>query len=152
MVLRAVTSDDMYLLFQWVNDPDSRVSSTSGELITWDQHVTWFLNMLNSQNHWAYILQKNNEPCGIIRFQSSNGENTLSYSIAPQFRGLGLSKILLELGLKMFAGESGNHKVSGLISKENTKSQKAFLRVGFKEVGNVTVGKRIFKKYCLTIV
>lgn len=150
-ILRRATHADAVFLYELANDPETRSASVNQGLIPWADHLSWFHKVTNSPDHWVYILERNGMPAGTIRFQITDDGPSLSYAIAPGARGLGLSAVLLNLGIQTFAAETKHRTIVGLIAEENIRSQKAFAKAAFSETGQKSIEGRLYRKYELRL-
>ena len=95
--LRIATSEDMELLFRWVNDESVRKASFQTELITWETHVEWFERIMKSENIFQFIYECDGKEVGQVRLKIQNETGLISYSIAPEWRGAGKATRMLNL-------------------------------------------------------
>jgi UDP-2,4-diacetamido-2,4,6-trideoxy-beta-L-altropyranose hydrolase len=136
--IRRATLDDVMLYFEWANDPDVRKHSFSQETILLANHEHWFQKKLSDTNAFLYILELQHIPAGQIRFDVGiEGEGKqrvaeIGFSVAADFRGQGLSSVLLTLGVEHFVQEATPPiLVKGAVKHDNPASNKAFLSAGF---------------------
>ena len=129
---RLATSDDVDLLFSWVNDTKVRKNSFSSDDISYEEHIQWFTSVLSSEDTEIFIYILNEEPIGQVRLKYEGQTATISYSIAAKFRGQGLGKRMIH--------DIAEHilqlhpEVSILIAKvkgDNIASQKIFESEGY---------------------
>lgn len=133
--LRDVCDEDMDLLYKWANDPVVRQNAFHTEPISYEEHKNWFQRILKDEECVQYIFLKDNEPVGQIRFNIKADEAVIGYSVAPEMRGKGYGKTLLEMGTEKFIKTYPHiKKVVGQVKKENMASKKCFTDIGFKEV------------------
>jgi len=139
--LRRAQENDSELLWKWANDPEVRQSAFNSKNIAWEDHQTWFLNKQNDSNCVQYIaLNRYDVPIGQVRFDIKDSVAEIDYSVGKDFRGMGLGKILLKRGIKLFCTEEENPiTILGCVKKENEPSNRAFQGVGFLEVGEKTI-------------
>nr|NJM03024.1 UDP-2,4-diacetamido-2,4,6-trideoxy-beta-L-altropyranose hydrolase [Desulfobacula sp.] len=101
VMMRPAGFNDADLLFKWANDQEVRSSSFNSDPISWEEHLEWFSQKLRDKNSWVFIAEnKIGDPIGQIRFERRDDCFKISYSLDQKFRGLGLGKNLLELGLQ----------------------------------------------------
>ena len=136
--IREATQNDIKDVFDWRNDPNTRMMSRSSGVISWDRHVSWFDKVLNTPTVWLLICQLNDtkQSVGTIRFQISAEKVIISINLAPSSRGFGLSKPCLEAALCYFQRAGSKFDaVYAEIYEENTTSIRAFQSVGFVPIG-----------------
>lgn len=133
--IRACRAEDIHLLFNWANDPETRENAFTQELIKWEDHVKWFNSRISSDRCRIYILEFNNVPAGQIRFDKNEQEElVISYSVDEKLRGKGLGRKIVELGLKEITGWGNN--IKALVKKNNPASIRVFETLGFLKTEN----------------
>lgn len=139
--LRRINRNDLELLFNWRNHPKIRSNSFDKRELSFADHQEWFKNILNSQNVITYILEKDQIPVGVIRFDIEGEEGAkINYLIDPLEQGKGFGTIILDLGVrKIFEDNWGLKKVYGIVLKENFASIKIFKKLSFVNVFEDTV-------------
>ena len=132
--LRDAEADDINLLFTWANDPVTRKNAFHTEQIPFEDHKRWFTKLLNDSTQRQYIFMKNGQPVGQIRFSISEDEAEIDYSIAPDKRGYGYGKCMIELAKKRFHADCPEvKKLIGQVKIENYASSNCFKKSGFDE-------------------
>lgn len=71
-----------------------------------------------------YVLESDKKPVGQIRFEYDYPHWWLNYSLAAEFRGQGLGKILVEMGIKQLVQDVGIVSVRAVVKPENKASYK----------------------------
>lgn len=131
--LRDARAEDIHLYFAWANDPEVRHQSFRAEPIPWSEHQPWFAQRLAE----AMLLVAQDEagvPLGQVRFERTDGRWTIHYSVAPEFRGIGLGAKMLSSAIAELRRRHPGARVRGAIKPENTASLRVFATLGFKEV------------------
>ena len=104
VVLRDTSRDDCEMYWHWVNDPEVRKQSHNSELIEWEEHKYWFNKQLGRDNVRMFVAYNWSSPkavpVGQIRFEYTNKEWNLSYSVDAEHRRQGIGKQMIELGIK----------------------------------------------------
>lgn len=138
MMMRPAGFNDAELLFKWANDQEVRSSSFNSDPISWEEHLEWFRQKLKDKNSWIFIAaNKIGDPIGQIRFDGRDDLLNISYSLDKRFRGLGLGKNLLELGLQTIRTRLQKPcRMQGLIKKDNVASKMSFEKTGFTSIKN----------------
>lgn len=126
--LRPITKEDCLLLFNWANDPDVRKNAIKADPIEIECHIQWFQKKLNTQDSHIFILEKEDYPIGQIRFDKEEDYWLIDFLIRKEYRGMGMGKIIVELGVKNFNG-----KIKAWVKKENMASCKVFENLGFRK-------------------
>lgn len=132
--LRKVRQEDCEILWRWANDPIVRAASFSSEPITWNDHIKWLNNKLNSSNCYQFIgVNNENRPIGQIRFDIDfQLEAEVDISIAPNERGKGYANDLIKSSIKYLFENTNIKLVNAIIKSENISSIKSFSTSGFE--------------------
>ena len=138
IVMRRARSSDVGVMFFWVNDKTARDQSFNTEFITFEQHMTWFTEKMNTRDCLMFIGEVyQGLPLGQVRFDYNDGTRdvTVSIFVDPCFRGLGVAKKLLSLAMEQFqqTSEFGSRLIAE-IKTNNIASQKLFCSLGFRQI------------------
>ncbi|RMA65987.1 UDP-2,4-diacetamido-2,4,6-trideoxy-beta-L-altropyranose hydrolase [Ulvibacter antarcticus] len=141
--LRPANEKDMLLLFDWANDPDVRKNAFNSEKIELENHKKWYSNKIKDANTKILILEKDELPLGQIRFDKTDDNWTIDYSIDAKYRGLGLGGRIIELGI-----EHLKEDVKAIVKVDNIGSCKVFENLGFTNTneGNINVYQKKWKR------
>lgn len=120
MKLRAATIEDARLLFDWRNEPLTRVMSVKTEPITWEGHLQWLSARLARPEPGLYVCEDDKSPCGMVRIDGDE----ISYSVDREFRGKGLATRMLMLARHHFGPKRAR------IKRGNEASAKAATKAG----------------------
>lgn len=136
IIAKQFTVDDIDMVYDWSNDPLVRQNSFSQEFISYEEHKNWILKYLKADNnqHRLFILYNNNNAVGLVRldFCSAFEEWRISYLVAAEFRGKGLSKDILKSALLKFTIDRPDiTNLYAEVKYGNKASQKTFSRIGF---------------------
>lgn len=135
IVTRRAKSSDVDTYFNWANDTITRQNSLNPEQITYNEHIKWFKNKLES-NTDLLVFEKDQKPIGQVRFEFEMDSAVINYSVAPEFRGKGFGFVILKLAIQELT-ESKNiilKKVIGVVKKNNFPSNKLFEQLNFSIV------------------
>lgn len=131
-LLRKVVLEDADLILEWRNDITTRKNSKNMDFISADTHYDWMRKVLASDDLF-YIFQVCSVPVGVIRLAIADGVGTISYNIAPNKRGCGYGKRIVQL-LENYLVEIGVcTRLRAEVKKDNIASQKIFLGQNFIE-------------------
>lgn len=140
MFFRRVEPRDADMLLEWRNDVDTRRNSLNMDIVAGEAHHSWLNHVLLS-NDLFFILQVDDEPVGYVRVSINGNVGKISYSIAPEKRGLGYGKQIINM-LERYVYDSGI-KISLLaeVKKENIASRKIFINQGYveKDIGECCI-------------
>jgi UDP-2,4-diacetamido-2,4,6-trideoxy-beta-L-altropyranose hydrolase len=130
---RLATAADEGLLLEWANDPATRRNALVPGKIDPATHRQWFERRLNNADGCRiYIAESAGAvPAGQIRFERFEDGWEVHYALAPEFRGLGLGRQMLEQALATFAGDVGDALIIGRVKGDNRASLKIFESLGF---------------------
>ena len=130
--LRPAQPGDCDLLFDWANDPQARQNSLNSEAIPPDTHQRWFRDRLESAQAYLLIgIDERETPAGIVRFEERDGRHTVSFTVAPEFRGRGVASHLLHQGIEWLRLIEPAAKVNGVAKRDNVASRRTMERCGF---------------------
>ena len=142
--LRPVQATDSAQLLAWTNDPVTRQQSFDPAPVPLTRHEAWLAGQLAQPTRYLLLLAEavdTGEPAGLIRFALSLASEdvtttaTLSYSLAPAYRGRGWAAPLLLAGTRaLLAVFPQVGRVVGEVKADNLASVRAFRRAGFTEV------------------
>lgn len=128
--IRKAVASDVDLLFNWTNDELVRRHSFSSELIPYESHCNWYQKKIKDENSMFFIIQQDNTPAGLVRFDIEEGTATIGVSIDKNFRGKGLGAKIIALGVESYFNEK-ELPILASIKNENVASIKSFKKAGF---------------------
>lgn len=131
---RRATISDMLLYLEWRNEVSTRENSLSSELISEDTHQKWFYEKVNSSDCLMLLFESDNTPCGQVRLDLIDLDSyQISYSVAKDFRGLGLGKVILKIALDECRKNHLNDcKFIAHVTRNNFASIKTLESIGFQ--------------------
>ena len=132
--LRPATSEDLMLLYKWVNDSAVRKNSLNTKNISIAEHKNWFEKSLADDDVKIFILMKEEEPIGQVRLNKTGNVHTISYSIDVNYRAQGYGKIILQLLENKLAEKNFVGVLVGSVKKNNVASQLIFKSLGYEEI------------------
>lgn len=137
---------DAEILFEWRNDPDARINSINMDKVLWENHLPWLEKTLNNPSRFLFVAEENQSPVGTIRADmSKNGkEFKLSWTVAPEARGKGMSKkmVALILGENFLRGKI----LKAEIKEKNIPSIKIAESLGFQKGKEISEGLFMWTK------
>jgi len=131
LTIEEASVEDVNILFDWANDLEVRANAFNSKKILWEDHLNWFQSKLKNSNSKIFILRLNGVPVGQIRFDYINKFWEIDYSIDNLFRGKGLGKKIVELGIKKLNSEGF---IKAKVKKTNPVSIRVFQKLGFELV------------------
>ena len=132
--LREATERDRDLLLSWAQDPVIRSAGFSVDPITAEEHAAWFASRLGSRGAARiWIGLDADRPMGVFRVErATDGALVISISVAPDQRGRGRSRPLLEAGLRATRAAFGAVRFRAWIRADNAPSLALFVGAGFE--------------------
>jgi ribosomal protein S18 acetylase RimI-like enzyme len=115
-----------------VNDPGVRRASLASEPISWTTHTDWFKKFLSHPGKHLFIAELNGLPVGQIRFEPIDNRLRLSYAVDPLFRGRGIGREIVEIGVREIRRIAPN-PILAEVRAENQASLRVFRALGFEE-------------------
>lgn len=119
--IRKATSLDILLYWHWVNDPVVRKNSFNENTKEWKKHQEWFNNSLNSPDTILLLIESSFGPIGQVRFDQTGSYYAIDYSLAKQFRGFGLAKVVLSMAIEYLSQKGSTLTLTGEVKKSNIK-------------------------------
>ena len=124
------------LVFEWVNDPESRANSFTTRPIDWEEHCAWFARLLQDPGRILYVALAGAEPIGYARFESAGtGQADVSIALDVAWRGRRVSAPVIRLATAAAARELGLETVHAYVKAQNDVSVRAFLTAGYLQQG-----------------
>lgn len=132
--LRPATIDDCQMIYEWINETETRKQSFSTEHISWETHKKWFDNCMNCAERKLYVCCHAEEQIGQYRIDIlSDTEVVISYSIAKEYRNRGYGSEMLRAGEALIRKTMSRVcRIKAEVKKENMASQKMLLENGYK--------------------
>lgn len=143
LTVRQAELADCALFWIWANDPVVRQQSFNPEPISYENHQEWFETKVRNEDSIFLVVESCTGPLGQVRFDLNEGHAVINYSIARQFRGLGLGSKLLEMCICAFRDD---HKIDLVanVKASNPASLKIFRELGFEERNNADQHQHCF--------
>lgn len=134
--LRLATESDCDLLFKWTNDQEVRRNSFNTNPIKYDEHKSWFIKKLSSNESYIFICYLEKTPVGQIRFDvSDKNKGTISYSVDYNYRKKGVGKSMISLLEDiLFNMRSDIKELIAYVKHDNKPSQSIFRNLGYTEI------------------
>lgn len=138
MKLVPVTQSFQSLIDQWFT------ADVAGqkELSSYMNLESW-MNLLHSSTRWAWIAYEGDEAIGFLDLEKAGIKGYFSVYLAPQYRGQGKSRLLLQTLIEE-ASKHGIKQLEAGAEESNIASQKALLAIGFTENGRDKDNYRVF--------
>jgi UDP-2,4-diacetamido-2,4,6-trideoxy-beta-L-altropyranose hydrolase len=100
ITVRTATEADAERLLAWANDPATRAAGFHPSPIDPGEHERWLTARLASGSGRLFIGLDGDRPVGQVRLEADDdGRVEVGISVAPEARGRGIGRALLEAGL-----------------------------------------------------
>ncbi|MDP2950881.1 MAG: GNAT family N-acetyltransferase [bacterium] len=128
ITLRKAHREDAKFLFALRNDVEAFKYYKTPRAVTWDEHIKWFQEAINSQ----YVIMLGKERAGQLRLrgEGDDGKAIVSVSLSKEQRGKGLGTLGLQEGIRL-AKQLGFKELVAEIHQDNLASLKLFQKLGF---------------------
>jgi RimJ/RimL family protein N-acetyltransferase len=140
--VRPATAGDADRLLAWANDPITRATGFYPAPIDSATHDRWLHDRLSSPTSRLYVGLEDGRPIGMVRLDlEADGRVEVGISVAPDSRGRGIGRALLEAGLAAGLADS-DLDVAVFVARirpENAASIALFAGAGFEPAGTDTV-------------
>lgn len=133
---REANINDSKQIFEWRNDPVTRLSFFSKTKIDWNEHQNWFKNMLADENSLIIIVEDVDKKLGVVRYDKTGSHHVVSLNTNPEHRGKGLSADILLCSEKIVKNKYQDIKIQAEVLNTNFLSKKTFLRAGYELLSN----------------
>jgi RimJ/RimL family protein N-acetyltransferase len=133
LTVREAVEEDLQLYYIWANDPEVRASSFHSDPISPEDHGKWFIGRLRDPDCSMYVFEMDDKAAGQVRIEKQ-GKAIISISIDKQFRGKGLSSLMLEQAVQLFKKEN-DQTIFAYIKPGNQASIHSFTKAGFRFSG-----------------
>lgn len=141
LILRKATIEDALLTYKWGTDPTVRQNSINKDFFTFESHLKWFEQKLNSPET-VYLILMERFPLGQIRFDRYHDGWLISFMIDEVFRNNGLGKWIVENGMSVV----GAGIFYAYVVKENIASNKIFESLSFYPIESDVEGTYKYMK------
>ena len=134
-LLRNAKDTDVDLTYIWAANPKIRTFSFNQNEIVFEEHKQWFFKKIKSKDCYYFLLDKNIETIGSIRFDIKENEAIISYLIDSKYFGSGYGVVLLQKGIQRLINLNDKRisKIVGYVMKNNFPSIKAFEKLNFEK-------------------
>jgi RimJ/RimL family protein N-acetyltransferase len=129
--LRPATSEDVYLLFAWRNDPKTRAASRQTAPVAWSEHSAWLESVLASPDRVIRIAEMRGHAVGVVRADRSPSGWELSWTVAPEARRSGVGRNMVRSFAAILEGP-----LRAVIRKRHPASAKVAAAAGLVPAGD----------------
>jgi len=135
--LRKLSIKDSDMIYQWRNDDLIVSLSSNQKKVNKKEHQSWIKASLENPKRIIYIIEKDNEPMGQIRFDKDIKQEKLCYIsiyLISGFKSRGYGKKALALAFDEIFNFWHDTTIQAKVRQENNTSKKFFLNLGFKKI------------------
>jgi UDP-2,4-diacetamido-2,4,6-trideoxy-beta-L-altropyranose hydrolase len=132
--LRPATEADGRLLWEWANDAAVRANAFHSDPIPWETHQAWLAARLASVHSRIWIMERDGEPVGQIRYDRQGDVAEIGISVAAAYRGQGIGQALLGASCPRACAELQVRRLVALVKPHNRASAHAFEHAGFRQL------------------
>ena len=135
LYIRKAEYSDMDILFEWANDPLTRLNSLNQDTIPYQSHKEWFKRKISSNTSIIFIYHLEQENIGQVRLDINDSTANINYSISPLHRGKGYGNKILQLIENKIKHEYTDIKtLTAVVKNENIASLKIFRKLKYNEI------------------
>ncbi len=147
---REATSSDSSLLLKWRNEAFVRQNSFSSNVVTAEEHDSWFSNVLQSQSD-LWIVENQSEPIAQVRmdFDQRLLEATISISLDAKVRGQGWGTLIIEKACRQVFNSDDVDEIVAMIKPDNSASVRAFEKAGFVKENEIAIRNQAARRFVL---
>lgn len=131
--LRPVRWADADVLLAWANDPGTRSASFTTGPIARPDHLRWLEGSLLSPTRRLFIGWADGQPIGTVRLDDTPEGAVVGITVAPEQRGRGRGRRLLDL-LRIWATGSSVPRLVAWVRHDNPASLRLFHAAGYQPV------------------
>jgi RimJ/RimL family protein N-acetyltransferase len=143
--LRPAVGGDEALLLAWANDPEVRRWAFHPEPIAAPTHREWLRARLADRQVRLWILVEAGIAKGQLRCEHIEGAVRVNYSIATEWRGAGLGRAMLLMGVGQCRSLWPDAALKAEVMEGNVGSERALKAAGFIATAT-TPGRRGFMR------
>lgn len=137
MTLHKLSENDLSQILEWRNAPEVRRNMYSNHIITWEEHLAWFLAIQHDPTKLWYLYIQNEVPLGVVYFTSYSAKYRNAFwgfyasNHAPRGTGLNMEFDALEHAFFQLQ----LHKLNCEVIEFNKKVINMHKKCGFIEEG-----------------
>ncbi len=132
--LRPATISDREMVFRWRNDPFVVAHGSFLRDVEWEEHKTWFEEVILGNSRRMFIVRDQGNPIGQIRFDRKNQQEcVVSVYLLQAFTGRGWGVQAIRMGCAAIFEAWDVDRVIACVRLDNQAGRSAFLKAGFQE-------------------
>lgn len=134
--LQKLTPEYLSIMLEWRNEDEVRKSMYNENIITLDEHISWYENISKSSEDLYFVFLADGQPVGIIYFNDINitySQCVWGFYIGNTNSFKGAGTVMGILGLKYVFEELELNKIYGEVLVSNRASLKFHEKLGFNK-------------------
>lgn len=139
--LRAVRSDDLSKIFEWLNDYSLRTYSTPYKPVSWLEHVKWIEKRLTDGAETFFVITHDDNAIGVINLSVPNPiHRSAEFSIRignVNDRGKGFGTEALRQLIHYCWNDLNLHRLSLSVISSNQQAIRSYTKAGFVHEGEM---------------
>ncbi len=138
--LRLATEADCEVLWEWVNEPETRANSFFSGPVSREEHWAWFHRKVADPRALLFLgVDPIYGAVGLVRYDLEEARAVLSISVAAKFRRRGYGDALLHLAVPELFRRCRADAIDAYVKAENEASLRMFSSAGFRRLGEEQV-------------
>ncbi|KQR38824.1 bifunctional UDP-2,4-diacetamido-2,4,6-trideoxy-beta-L-altropyranose hydrolase/GNAT family N-acetyltransferase [Microbacterium sp. Leaf159] len=131
LAVRTATPDDASLLFEWRNDPATRLNSRAQGALDWDSHRDWVARSIADVDRSLLIVESGGTALATCRWdRRSESDWEVSITVAPSARGRGLAASVLASAESALPARAPCRMLA-VVHADNAPSLRLFQKAGY---------------------
>jgi UDP-4-amino-4,6-dideoxy-N-acetyl-beta-L-altrosamine N-acetyltransferase len=134
--LRRMEEKDLEMVLKWRNSDHVRANSLNNQIITLDEHRSWFEKVKHSSDAICMIFECNRKILGVVNLTNIDKKNNKckwGFYLGEEDLPKGTGTVMGYLGLEFAFDEIGFRKITGEVLAFNTRSIQFHEKLGFVE-------------------
>ena len=141
--LRKMEERDIPTIYQYIHKKYVKKYYEKEEEKQWQAHRNWYCFVLNSNSYFFYIIEREQEFIGTVRYELEEEKAIVSIYIREEYRNQGYAKLALLESVSCLLKEVEVEGIFAHILQENECSQQVFLHCGFQKYKKEVYWKEI---------
>ena len=138
-ILREIKYEDLEMILKWRNQNNIRNVMYNNSLIEWEEHLTWYKNLLNNNtNRKSKIFRLKNKDLGVLNINnidSASGSCNWGFYVGEKNTIKGTGLYLGYTSLQYIFSNLGLRKICAEVIESNIVSRNFHEKLGFKLEG-----------------
>jgi spore coat polysaccharide biosynthesis predicted glycosyltransferase SpsG/RimJ/RimL family protein N-acetyltransferase len=132
--MRLAVWSDRDRLLEWANDEGTRRASFRSSKIAEGEHSSWLEARLADPEARTLMAERAGVPVGVLRLDRTASDATVSITVAPTSRAMGVGGTMLATASSWIRASSFARRLVARVRKDNLPSQALFAKAGYRTV------------------